>query len=436
MGREPAGMSLAQPPAEGDRLSTSLLSQAGSQLFRIAVSIGISGWTARYLGPTSLGKLSYVAALVGVLNPLGSLGVKGSLGILLCDQPQLPGLVATAFRIELVGTLLIALVLLPVAWASRDPVVAGLMGLAVLANLFNSAEVYEVELLSQQRGTCVAKAGILETLAGACTSAVALVSQAPLMVFGAVQAAAMAAKAFLLYGFANQWVFNRFRQGATWPTAEALFKRGWPLLLAGLSVMLYMKSDQVMIEWIKGPEEVGQYSTAVKAAESIYFVPVVMTSTFLPRIGLGSGSFGSDQALRQLYKASWAIGIAMTVATTTLLSPLIPTIFGDEFRPAQGAMTWLGMAAFSVSTGTSSSAWLQKMKLERLSALRTAIGCLANILLNLVFIPREGFVGAAMATFLSYTIATFLVPLAWSRMTRKNICRLAFPFLLSQAPSK
>jgi len=273
-------------------------------------------------------------------------------------------------------------------------------------------------------------------LAGAFTSTVALVSQAPLMVFGAVQAAAIAAKALLLQGFANQWDFNQFRQGATWLTAEALLKRGWPLLLAGLSVMLYMKSDQVMIDWIKGPEEVGQYSTAVKAAESIYFIPVVVTSTFLPRIGLGSGSFASDQALRQLYKASWVIGIAMTVATTTLLSPLIPTIFGDEFRPAQGAMTWLGMAAFSVSTGTSSSAWLQKMKLEKLSALRTAIGCLANILLNLIFIPREGFVGAAMATFLSYTIATFLVPLAWSRMTRENICRLAFPFLVSQAQSK
>ena len=134
-----------------DRLRNSLLSQIASRLFSLAVAIGIGGWTARYLGPADLGRLSYVGALVGVLAPLGSLGVQGSLGVLLCQEPRLPGLVFTAFLIEVLGTVVIAVALLPFALATKDPLIAALIAIAVVGNLFNSTEVFETELLNWQR---------------------------------------------------------------------------------------------------------------------------------------------------------------------------------------------------------------------------------------------------------------------------------------------
>ena len=84
---------------------------------------------ARYLGPQSLGTLSYVAALVGMLGPLGNLGVKGSLSAMLCEEQSLPGLLGSALLIELAGTLVIALVLIPFAWSAKDPAIMGLIGL-------------------------------------------------------------------------------------------------------------------------------------------------------------------------------------------------------------------------------------------------------------------------------------------------------------------
>ena len=118
-----------------DRLRHSLLSQGGAQGFKLLVSIGISGWTARYLGPEKLGTLSYVAALVGLLGPLGNLGVKGSLSAMLCEERPLPGLLGSALLIELVGTLVIALVLIPFVLAGKDPLLVGLIVLAVIDKL-------------------------------------------------------------------------------------------------------------------------------------------------------------------------------------------------------------------------------------------------------------------------------------------------------------
>ena len=76
----------------------SLLSQGGAQVFKLLVSIGIGGWTVRYLGPQNLGTLSYVTALVELLGPLGNLGVKGSLSAMLCEEQPMPGLLG--YRVD------------------------------------------------------------------------------------------------------------------------------------------------------------------------------------------------------------------------------------------------------------------------------------------------------------------------------------------------
>jgi PST family polysaccharide transporter len=410
-----------------DRLRHSLLSQGGAQVFKLLVSIGIGGWMARYLGPQNLGTLSYVAALVGLLGPLGSLGVNGSLSAMLCEERPLPGLLGSALLIEIVGTLVIAVVLIPFAWAARDPVVVGLIGLGVVGNLLGSSEVFQVELLNRQQGTQLAQLGTIQTIAGAFLSVTALLAQAPLLVFGSLPVIQAGIGACLLAVAAQAAKPVQLLKQASWETIRALVKRGLPLLLAGLSVALYMKSDQVMLEWLRGPADVGQYSVSVKVAESLYFLPVVLSNTFLPRIGRGSGQFDSDAELRQLYRSAWLLGVGMTLASMFLLPPLVPIVFGDEFLPAQAALVWLGPAAFAVATGCASGAWLNRQGHQKLIAQRSVIGALVNIGLNFLLIPSMGLTGAALATSVSYLASVYLVGILRAEIST-NLINLVFPF--------
>jgi PST family polysaccharide transporter len=410
-----------------DRLRHSLLSQGGAQVFKLAVAIGIGGWTARHLGPQNLGILSYVTALVGLLGPLGNLGVKGGLSAMLCEERPLPGLLGSALLIELAGTVVIAVVLIPFAWIAGDPVIVGLMALAVVGNLLSSSEVFEVELLNRERGTQLARVGTFQAIAGAFLSVLALSAQAPLLVFGGLPALQAAVRAWLLAVAAQSAKPLQLLGQASWKTSRALIHRGWPLLLAGLSVMLYMKSDQVMLEWLQGPEDVGQYSVAVRVAESLYFLPVVLSNTFLPRIGRGTGQFDSDPGLRQLYRIAWLLGAGMVIASMLLMPPLIPLVFGDQFLPAKAALIWLGPDAFAVATGSASGAWLNTQGYQKVIAQRSVIGALVNILLNLLLIPEMGFIGAALATSVSYLASVYLVGV-FRREISENFFRLAFPF--------
>lgn len=413
-----------------DRLRHSLLSQGGAQLFKLLVSIGIGGWTARYLGPENLGTLSYVTALVGLVGPLGSLGVKSSLSAMLCDDKPLPGLLGSALLIELVGTLVIAVVLIPFAWAARDPVVVGLIGLAVVGNLLGSAEVFEVELLNRQQGTQLARLGTIQTAVGAGFSVLALLSQAPLLVFGALPVVQAAIRGWLL-AFAVQAAKPlQLLKMASWDTSRALIVRGWPLLLAGMSVALYVKSDQVMLQWLRGAKELGQYSVAVRVAESLYFLPVVLANTFIPRIGRGTGDYQSDPALRQLYRSAWVLGVGMVGLTAIVLPTLTTFVFGEQYRDSLVGLKYLAPSGFAVATGVASGVWLNRKggPLLNLIPLRTATAMILNICLNFLLIPRMGIAGAAIATSISYNFATFAFMFLFTSETRRNALFLLAPF--------
>ena len=305
--------------------------------------------------------------------------------------------------------------------------VLGLNGLAVVGNLFRSSEIFEVELLNRQQGTQLARFGLIQTIAGAFFSSCALLAQAPLLVFGSLPVIQAAIGGWLLAVAVQASKPVQLLKQASWDTSLALIRRGWPLLLSGLSVMLYMKSDQVMLQWLRGAADVGQYSVAVRVAESLYFLPVVLSSTFMPRIGRGTGLFESDPELRQLYRSAWLLGVGMVVSSMLLMPPLVPLVFGKEFLPAQAALVWLGPAAFAVSTGCASGTWLNAHGHQNLIAQRSAIGAALNVGLNLLLIPKMGFVGAAVATSISQVMSVYLIGI-FCPDTLANLADLVLPF--------
>jgi O-antigen/teichoic acid export membrane protein len=121
------------------------------------------------------------------------------------------------------------------------------------------------------------------------------------------------------------------------------------------------------------------------------------------------------------------LGAGMVIASMLLMPPLIPLVFGDQFLPAKAALIWLGPAAFAVATGSASGAWLNTQGYQKVIAQRSVIGALVNILLNLLLIPEMGFIGAALATSVSYLASVYLVGV-FRREISENFFRLAFPF--------
>jgi len=418
------------------RLRGAIGIQIASQICKLLVAIGLGGWMARYLGPTAFGSFNFIFATVSILAPLGSLGIKNALAGLLAEARSshghaMNGLLSSALIIEVSGTLLLSLCLLPWLLTSRNMTTNGLLVCAIAINFFNSGEVFEAYLFNQHRGALVGLSQLVQVLLGAALTIAALITRAPLVAFGVILAIQAAIYALALWTcvYCSCASSNKSLYINKWQTIQSLLSRGSPFVLSGLSVMVYMKSDLIMLEWLRSSREVGYYSVAVKASECLYFLPVILANNFLPRLK----RFASYQLdcvlanLKRFYKFSWLLGVCMVAVTMLFMPVLIPPIFGPQFSPALPALLALGPAAFAVSTGCASTTWMNVNGYGRIIAIQSVFGAISNIVLNLLLIPGFGIVGAAISTSLSYLMSVFVIGFCF-RDIRTNILMLAFPW--------
>ncbi|MFM6309557.1 MAG: oligosaccharide flippase family protein, partial [Dolichospermum sp.] len=68
------------------------------------------------------------------------------------------------------------------------------------------------------------------------------------------------------------------------PLAKTLLKESWPLILSGLTIIIYMRIDQIMLGQMVGDKAVGLYSAATRISEIWYFIPGAIASSVIPSI--------------------------------------------------------------------------------------------------------------------------------------------------------
>jgi PST family polysaccharide transporter len=194
--------------------------------------------------------------------------------------------------------------------------------------------------------------------------------------------------------------------------------------------MLYLRLDVVMVTAMRGDYETGIYSAATRLSEAWYFLPMALMSAVQPVLlrARENDPVVFQRRLNALYVlTAWASVVVAALLTVTA-TPLIALLFGDRYLgagPVLALHAWAGIAVF---LGVASSQYLVAENLVRISMYRTALGVVANILLNLLLIPHYGALGAAAATVVSYFVATFsLLAFASTRSQAVSMVRAFSP---------
>jgi O-antigen/teichoic acid export membrane protein len=164
-----------------------------------------------------------------------------------------------------------------------------------------------------------------------------------------------------------------------------------------------------MIGIMLGETALGIYSVAVKLAELWYFIPGIIVGSVLPAI------ISAKSRDEKLYKArflklytilAW-LAICLAIPVSIFSKEIIILLYGPEYVGAALSLSisiWAGVGVF---LGTASSQYLVIEKKTNLSLYRSIIGMVINFGLNLILIPLLGIEGAAISTFIAYTLVTF-----------------------------
>ena len=405
------------------------------QIVRMVVGFLVMTLFARQLGPEGFGAFVYVFGLAGLFVPLAGFGLDAILIRQLVAQPEARDrTLGTAIAIRMAGAVvgLAAAIGVVVQFRGPELVTAELMALAALSLLFLPGDTFNVWFKAQERMALVALPRIAAVVIVGVAAILLAWSGAGLSAFVALragEAALFALGATGIYAATTGALGRlRFRFGAVRP----LLRKGFPLFLSGLAVMIYTRIDQVMLGHMVSEAELGLYGVAVRVSDAALIFPMALQASFHASLVRAHESAHEqfEAHMQRVFDvmALASLGALSAVAVVAILF-LVPA-FGSAYAGALPMTLVLLLSIPSHYLGGAREVMLTVRSWLWTAPMTSAIGVVVNVLLNLLLIPRYGGMGAAWATVISYWLAAhgtcFLLP--WLRPAGISMIHALNPF--------
>ncbi len=206
-----------------------------------------------------------------------------------------------------------------------------------------------------------------------------------------------------------------YRQG-WWPQLYMLhinevfsvFKEAIPLATFGALQMLYYRVDAVLLKSLSGNESVGYYDLACR----VLLVALMLSQQFNQALFPVFSSLQDDPhkfsrlAFRAI-KVLVFLGLPITMGGYFLSEPLLVLISGPKYSPSGPLFAVLALSVLFFFLSNVYTSVLAIKNTGRLNALFLVL-FLLNVLLNLIFIPRWGALGASWATVVCEIFGIFI----------------------------
>ncbi len=224
------------------------------RIVQMIVGLFVGVYVARHLGPSQFGLLSYAMAFVGLFSVIASLGLDSIVVRELVKTPQkMNELLGTAFFLKIIGAILMfGAIIIGMRFSGNDGFTNLLVIIIAFSYIFQAFSVIDLNFQAAVQSRYVVRAQFVQLIVSSVISLFLIWIGASLLWFAIV---GIISAAVLALGL----VWNYLQSGGrifAWKfklaIAKALLKDSWPLILAGVSVMLYMKIDQIMIKMMLG----------------------------------------------------------------------------------------------------------------------------------------------------------------------------------------
>ncbi len=414
--------------SDTDEALTTVASGGSIVLLGLVLELGISFLAklviARVLGPVNYGVVSLGVTTMIVVSTLVLLGLHTGIGRYLPrfdDAAQRRGVLVSAFRIAVplavaAGGAVYAFAPVIATEGFGDPSVSPV--LRVFGLVIPLAAVMKLAIGTSR--------GLQQALPKVYIRNLAL----PIVRFGAVIVV-------LWLGFGAigvAWAYAAAYAGAAgvglyvlWRDT-ALFSRGEtatpmhrellvfsaPLVISSAMTFVFSDVDTFMLGYFSSTGDVGVYNTVYPLAHllvvpmsSFGFIVMPVVSTLHER--------GDRDTMRQLYQitSKWIFLGAFPVFAIVVLFPThaIGLTFGPEYVGGDLALVVLAGAFFTHAIAGPNFDLLTSIGRTRLIMYDDTLVAILNIVLNLLLIPRYSFLGAAVATAVSYVLMNVLYTL-------------------------
>lgn len=382
------------------------------KLVRMVSGLLVSALVARYLGPYQYGQLAYVLAFLAFFQAVSGLGMDGIIVRDIAKNVNESSVIlGTALLLRLVTGLLcwslsVVLMALMSGWGDQSVYITATAG-AVL--VFQGADTVDLwfQSQSQSRRTVLVKLSAYVVSNG--VKIILILTHAPILAFAAVIALdALVVACGLIYAY------QFFSCNKSWAVSSALAKRllkeSWPFILSGISTMIYMRVDQLMIKQMLGEKALGIYAAVLPLSMIWCFIPMTLSVSLAPLVARKKreGDRAYWAVLNEIFRYFSILGWLVCIPISIFAPFIVNLLFGSEFSCGGKVLSIVIFCNLFINIGVAQSLWILNEKKSILSLYKTISGALVCVIANIYFIPWLGLVGAAISAVLAQCISAFL----------------------------
>ena len=385
----------------------------GDKFLRMGLGLLVGVWVARYLGPEGFGLLNYAIALVSLFSIFSSLGLNN---IIIRDVVRKPHekdeVMGTAFVLKLLGGLFLSILTVSLVYLFKpdDHQTLFLVAIISIGMIFRAFDVIEFWFQAQVQSKYIILAKTSGYLLLNIVKIIAIYIKAPLTVFAGIWSAEIVLGAVGL-GIVYQWQGYLLKAWSwSFKRAQILLKESWPLIISGIVITIYMRTDQIMLGEMIGDSAVGIYSATVRISEMWYLIPSSLVQSVFPKV-VQTKEISEKiyyERLQQLFYSVAALSYSVAIPVTFFSTPIMTLIYGDNYATGGAVFSIHIWSGLFVSLGVARSPWLITEGLTKFSAASTASGAIINLVLNYFLIAKYGIIGAAIATVISQIVASYV----------------------------
>ena len=387
-----------------------------ARIIRMGGALVVGTMVVRYLGPAQYGTYSYAFAIYALFNVVSGLG----LDYLVVNEIAVAKeagteeeVLGTALLLKASASILTTLAAIAFAWATHPGQHLVILIVAMLSSaaVFQGFDVVDYFFQAKIRSRTIIIPELIVFLLSNAARLLAVLYKCPLVMFGVIAAFEILATelGFALIYWSKQrnlqrWRFRKAR-------AISLLRSGWPLLIASLLIIVYMRTDQILLGTLCTKSVVGHYSAAAKLSEIWYTIPALICTSVMPKLLVSKESnsplyYGR---LQRLYEVMVILSVSIAILVSLLGKYIVLLLFGPLYLASANILAvhiWTGPLVF---IGVVSSMQLIQENLTKISLQRSIVGAVGNVVLNLLLIPRFGGVGSAVATLITQFLSAYLL---------------------------
>lgn len=392
----------------------------GSKLLSGLKIVVIGIIVARLLGPEDFGAYSYAISFVTLLSVLAEFRLHNILIRELSEDVHEPQKVlGSAFGVCLIFSIVGYLILLVLARViESDSKLYFLIIVYGISYFFQTLRFLRAFFIAKYLNRIIFQVEILVGSLVIGTAVILGIYAAEVQFFVFVRLLDLFLIAALLILFyqlkfsdLSHWRFKK-------QIALSLTKNSLPLVVSSFAMIIFQQLDKIMIKHFLDENAVGQYTASSSLISLIVFVPVVLTEVLSPYLIAFKQEKGLSyyQKKAQLFSDYIFWGSAIISGAIMLLSSIIiNVIYGDQFSEAVEVMRIFSWQGALIAMGSVAAQIMIIDNTHQIAYLKSIMGGVMNILLNIIWIPKFGIIGAVWASLLAYFISSYAAHLLIKR---------------------